>query len=69
MSSTGQAPVVGLAVPTDADIPLIARWLQSDHVRRYWGDPEENLSLISDPRSSSHRALILAYGLKVGLIL
>ena len=27
----------------DDDWPLIRRWLEADHVRPFWGEPEENL--------------------------
>ncbi len=32
---------------TRADLPLIRRWLALPHVREWWGDPEEQYSLIS----------------------
>lgn len=55
---------------TSSDLPLIGRWLREDHVRRYWGEPEENLRLLRDPPSSgSRRAVIEADGRKVGLVL
>ena len=30
-----------------ADLPLIRRWLALPHVREWWGDPEEQYSLVS----------------------
>jgi aminoglycoside 6'-N-acetyltransferase len=30
-----------------ADLPLIRRWLTLPHVRQWWGDPEEQYSLVS----------------------
>jgi RimJ/RimL family protein N-acetyltransferase len=51
------------------DLQLIERWLHADHVRRYWGEPEENLQVIRQPAAEEHRALIEADGRKVGLIL
>ena len=55
---------------TSADLPLIERWLRSDHVRSRWGDPESNLRLLSEaPAPGSWRALIEADGRKVGLVL
>lgn len=32
---------------TAADLPLIRRWLELPHVREWWGDPEEQYSLVS----------------------
>ena len=32
---------------TAADLPLIRRWLGEAHVRQWWGDPEEQLALVS----------------------
>jgi aminoglycoside 6'-N-acetyltransferase len=32
---------------TAADLPLIRRWLALPHVREWWGDPEEQYSLVS----------------------
>jgi aminoglycoside 6'-N-acetyltransferase len=55
---------------TDADLPLIERWLRADHVRRYWGEPEENTRLLREPPAGGHwRALIEAGGRKLGLVL
>ncbi len=53
-----------------ADLPLIEGWLRADHVRRYWGAPEENTRLLHEPPAGGHwRALIEAEGRKVGLVL
>ena len=30
-----------------ADLPLIRRWLALPHVRQWWGDPEEQYTLVS----------------------
>ncbi|MDA9465789.1 GNAT family N-acetyltransferase [Bradyrhizobium sp. CCBAU 53415] len=30
-----------------ADLPLIRRWLGEAHVREWWGDPDEQLALVS----------------------
>ena len=32
---------------TTADLPLVGRWLGEAHVRDWWGDPDEQLSLVS----------------------
>jgi aminoglycoside 6'-N-acetyltransferase len=32
---------------TTADLPLIQRWLAEPHVREWWGDPEEQYTLVS----------------------
>ena len=33
---------------TDSDLPLMRRWLESPHVRQWWGEPEIELSYIRD---------------------
>lgn len=61
---------VRLIAVTDDDLPLIERWLRADHVRRYWGEPEQNIRLLREPPVSGNwRALIEADGSKVGLVL
>ena len=52
-----------------ADQRLVERWLRADHVRRYWGEPEENARLLREPPTGTWRALIEADGRKVGLVL
>jgi aminoglycoside 6'-N-acetyltransferase len=32
---------------TAADLPLVRRWLGAAHVREWWGDPDEQFSLVS----------------------
>ena len=32
---------------TASDLPLVRRWLALPHVREWWGDPEEQYSLVS----------------------
>jgi aminoglycoside 6'-N-acetyltransferase len=32
---------------TAADLPLLRRWLALPHVREWWGDPEEQYTLVS----------------------
>lgn len=52
------------------DLRLIERWLRAEHIRRYWGDPEENIRLLrAAPASGQRRAIIEAGGRKVGLVL
>ena len=29
------------APATPDDFPMLARWLEQDHARRWWGDPDE----------------------------
>ena len=61
---------VGLLEVTDADLPLIERWLNADHVRPAWGDPVDNIRLLREPPAAGHwRAVIEADGRKVGLVL
>lgn len=33
---------------TVADLPLLAKWLEQPHVRRWWGEPEEALVSIEE---------------------
>ena len=33
---------------THADLPMAARWLRSPEVVRWWGDPEEQLALVTE---------------------
>jgi RimJ/RimL family protein N-acetyltransferase len=52
------------------DLPLIERWLQTDHVRSTWGDPAANVRLLrTSPASGNWRAIIEAEGCAVGLVL
>jgi RimJ/RimL family protein N-acetyltransferase len=53
---------------TREDLPLVDRWLRAEHVRRYWGEPEENGRLLREPPAGMRRALIAADGRKVGLV-
>ncbi len=32
---------------TAADLPLVRRWLGAAHVREWWGDPDQQFSLVS----------------------
>lgn len=32
---------------TGADLPLVLHWLKQAHVRKWWGDPEEQYQLVS----------------------
>jgi aminoglycoside 6'-N-acetyltransferase len=32
---------------TAADLPLVRRWLAEAHVRKWWGDPDQQLALVS----------------------
>lgn len=55
---------------TSDDLPLIERWLQTDHVRPYWGDPGENIRQLRNAPGAGHwRAVIEVDGRKVGLVL
>jgi aminoglycoside 6'-N-acetyltransferase len=33
---------------SDADLPLVQRWLETPHVARWWGDPKEQFGLVSE---------------------
>jgi aminoglycoside 6'-N-acetyltransferase len=40
-------PACAFRPMTTADLPLIRRWLGEAHVREWWGDPDEQFSLVS----------------------
>lgn len=55
---------------TSDDLPLIDQWLQADHVRSTWGDPDANRRLLHEPPAQGNwRAIIEADGRPVGLVL
>lgn len=41
------APAYTFRPMTPADLPLIRHWLGEAHVRAWWGDPDEQLALVS----------------------
>jgi aminoglycoside 6'-N-acetyltransferase len=41
------APDYNFRPMTAADLPLIRRWLTQTHVRQWWGDPQEQYTLVS----------------------
>ncbi|RXT48534.1 GNAT family N-acetyltransferase [Bradyrhizobium betae] len=41
------APAYTFRPMTTADLPLIRRWLGEAHVREWWGDPDDQFSLVS----------------------
>lgn len=52
------------------DLPMVGQWLNAEHVRGAWGDPEANLRLLSEPPAGGHwRAIIEADGRAVGLVM
>lgn len=54
----------------DGDLSLIETWLNAEHVRERWGEPEENLESLCMALPGGHwRAIIEADGRKVGLVL
>jgi aminoglycoside 6'-N-acetyltransferase len=63
---TGLVRLIDLA---EADTALIEGWLRAAHVRRWWGDPDENLARLGTPVVGSRRAIIEADSRKVGLVL
>ena len=60
---------VSLAPLTQADLPLVEAWLRAEHVRRFWGDPEENYRNLACPEPGTSLAVILEGGRRVGLVL
>lgn len=41
------APAYTFRPMTTADLPRIRRWLDEAHVREWWGDPDEQFTLVS----------------------
>ena len=39
--------VCAFRLMTATDLPMIRRWLAMPHVAQWWGDPQEQLALIS----------------------
>lgn len=56
--------------PFDAnkDQALLKTWLERPHIRRWWGDPDEQLAQIMSPPVGCHQALIIADDVPVGYI-
>ncbi len=44
-----------------ADLPLLAKWLREDHVRRWWGDPDRELALIEGALSDNRKDMRIVY--------
>ena len=38
----------GLRAFTAGDLPMMADWLTTPHLRKWWGDPEEKLALVTE---------------------
>ena len=50
---------------TSADLPLLRNWLSDSEVRRWWGDPDEEIALIAGDLENSSIALnIVWFGAK-----
>jgi aminoglycoside 6'-N-acetyltransferase len=49
---------ISFAPLTEADLPMLARWLERPHVRRWWGDPKAEIAGIraglGDPGFGPH---------------
>ena len=41
-----EVPDIRFEAVTDAHLPMLHRWLKEQHVRQWWGDPDEELELI-----------------------
>jgi aminoglycoside 6'-N-acetyltransferase len=53
------------------DLPLLARWLEADHVRPWWGDPAEEAAKVRDMlegRDSTRPHVVLIDGRPAGYI-
>lgn len=64
----GDGHGVRLRDVTPEDLVLIERWVRADHVRRFWGEPDENIRLFRRPPAGMCCALIAVDGRKVGLV-
>ena len=51
------------------DLIFIERWLRAEHVRRYWGEPDENIRLLRRPPVGMRSAIIADGDRKLGLVL
>ena len=66
---TSAAATVRLREIEPADQPLLARWLEADHVRPVWGDPAETLRVLDTPLPAGDgRALIETGDRPIGFI-
>ena len=61
--------VVRLVDVEPDDGASIERWLRREHVRRWWGDPDETLRALAARGPGGRQAMIEADGAKVGLVL
>lgn len=41
-------PDYSLRPMTRADLPMVAEWLQTEHSQRWWGEPDEQLALVTE---------------------
>jgi len=53
---------------TRKDLALIECWLRVDHVRRFWGEPDENVQLFRQPPPGMRSTIIMDDGREVGLV-
>ncbi|WFU41123.1 GNAT family N-acetyltransferase [Bradyrhizobium sp. CB82] len=55
---------------TAADLPLIRRWLAEPHVLKWWGDPEEQFTLVSGDliEPAMDQFIVLAEGQPFGYL-
>lgn len=51
------------------DFALVRRWLEAEHVRRWWGDPETNARILGEAPEGARLEVIEADGRPVGLVL
>ncbi|MGJ4930886.1 GNAT family N-acetyltransferase [Bradyrhizobium sp. HKCCYLS2038] len=42
--------IIGFRLMTEGDLPAIRDWLTQPHVRKWWGDPDEQYALIDGDR-------------------
>lgn len=69
--STPAGGTIGFRAMTPEDLPLMAQWLDSPHMRQWWGDPETELGYIRDMldgRDTTRPFFILLDGAPVGYI-
>ena len=66
MAATDRNPSVRLVSKTDRDQALIEEWLERDHVRQWWGEPQKALAELAEWTGDT--AIIEHVGRKVGFV-
>jgi aminoglycoside 6'-N-acetyltransferase len=62
-------PIVQLTKPTGADEVIVRKWMEAEHVQRFWGDPRKNFEQYKLNEVGSQQRIIETGDRQVGLIL